>query len=94
MRIEKSFRGSLFAIMKLCRVMPNTEPEGQIFLSAPNNHARFFFLHTFWSLAFDFIVGVAINASRSLASLMLKVDVAVTSTSNDLTIELRYHLCN
>ena len=39
------------------------DSEGWIFLSAPNNHGRFFFLHTFWSPALDFNVGVAINKS-------------------------------
>ena len=42
-RIEKSFWGSLFGITRLCQVMPNSDSEGQIFLSAPNNHDRFFF---------------------------------------------------
>ena len=37
--------------------MPNSDPEGQIFLSASNNHGGFFFLHTLWSPAFDFNVG-------------------------------------
>ena len=46
-RIEKSARGSLFGITKLRRVMPNSDPEGRIFQYAPNNHDRFFFLHTF-----------------------------------------------
>ena len=46
-------------------MMLNSDPEGRIFLSVPNNHDRFFFLHTFSSPAFDFNVGVAINESRS-----------------------------
>ena len=29
-----------------CQVIPNSDPEGQIFLSTPNHHDRFFFLHT------------------------------------------------
>ena len=66
MRKEKSIRGSLFAIKRLCQVMPNSDPEGHIFLSAPNNHDRFFILHTFHSPAFDFNVGVAIYKSRCL----------------------------
>ena len=37
-----------------CRVMPNSDPEWQIFLSTPNNHDRYFFLHTFWFATFDF----------------------------------------
>ena len=85
-RIENSARGSLFGITRLCRVMPNSDPEGQSFLYAPNNHDRFFFLHTFWSPAFDFNVGVAINESRSnaLTSAILIVDVTRTSTPNVL----------
>ena len=61
MQIEKSVRGSLFGITRLCRVMLNSDPEGRIFLSAPNNHDRFFFLHTLWSPAFDFNVGVELR---------------------------------
>ena len=30
-----------------CRVMPNSDPEWQIFLSTPYTHDRYFFLHTF-----------------------------------------------
>ena len=45
-RIEKSVQGSLFGIMRLCQVMPDSDPEGGIFLSTSNNHDRFFFLHT------------------------------------------------
>ena len=87
-RIEKSVRGSLFGITRLCRVRPNSDPEGRIFLSAPNNHDRFFFLHTFWSPAFEFNVGSAINESPSytLTSAILKVDVIMTSTPNGSTV--------
>ena len=80
--------------------MPNSDPEGRIFLSAPNNHDRLFFLHTVWSLTFDLNVGVAINESRSyaLTSIILKVDVvcdvAMTSIPNVLTTELRDLLYN
>ena len=83
-------RGSLFGITRLCRVMPNSDPKGQIFLSAQNNHDKFFFLHTFWSLAFDFNVGVAINELRSymLTSALLKIDVTMTSTPTILMTEL------
>ena len=94
MRIEKSIQGSLFGITRLCLVMPNSDPDGWIFLSTPNSHGRFFFLHTLWSPAFDFNVGVAINESRSytLTSTILKVevvcDVAMRSTPNVLTTEL------
>ena len=31
-------RESLFGIMRLCRVMPNSDPEGQNFPSAQNTH--------------------------------------------------------
>ena len=56
--IETSVRVSLFGTTRLCREMQNStsDPEGRIFLSAPNNHDIFFFLHTFWSPAFDFYV--------------------------------------
>ena len=97
---EKSFRGSLFCITRLCPVMPYSDPEGRIFLSAPNNHDRFFFLHTFWSLAFDFNVGVTSNESHSymLTSAILKVDVvcdvAMTLTPNVLTKSLHGLLYN
>ena len=100
MQIEKSGRGSLFGITRLCRVMPNSDPEGRVFLFAPNNHDRFFFLHTFWSPAFDFKVGVAINelCSYTLTSSILKVDVVcdvtMMSTPSILTTELRGLLYN
>ena len=85
-QIEKSVRGSLFGITKLCRVMPNSDPAGQIFLSAPINHDGFFFLHTVWSPAFDFNVGVAINESCSkvLMSGILKAYTSMMSTPNVL----------
>ena len=88
--MEKSVRRSLFGITRICRVMPNSDPMGLIFLSAPNNHDGFFFLHTFCSPAFDFNVGVAINKSLSytLTSAILKVDVALTSSPNVLMTEL------
>ena len=38
-RIVKFVRGSQFG---QSLVMPNSDPEGRIFLSAPNNHDRFF----------------------------------------------------
>ena len=80
--------------------MPNSDSEGRFFLSAPNNHDRFFFLHTFWSSAFDFNVGVPINESCSymLTSAILKFDVvcvvAMKSTTNVLTTKLRDLLYN
>ena len=37
-----------------CRVMPNSDPEWQIFLSTPYTHDRYFFLHTSWLTIFDF----------------------------------------
>ena len=99
-RIEKSVRGSLFGITRLCRVMPNSDPEGRIFLSVPNNHDRFFFLHTFRSPAFNVKVWIAMNepCSFTLTSTILKVDVvcdiAVTSIPNVLTTELYDFLYN
>ena len=91
---RKSVRVLLFGITRLCQEIPNSDPEGRIFLSAPNTYDRFFFLHTFWSPAFDFNIGVAINEFRSymLTSTILTVDVAcdvaMTSTPNVLTIEI------
>ena len=75
--IEKSARGSLFGSL----VMPNSDPEGRIFLYAPSNHDRFFFSHTFRSPACDFNVGFAINESLSftLTSAILKGNVKMTS---------------
>ena len=60
-QIKKSFQGSLLGITRLCGVMPVSDPKGQIFLSALNNHDRLFFLHTFWSPAFNLKVGVALT---------------------------------
>ena len=39
-RIDKSVRGSLFGITR----MPNSDPEGRIFLTAPNNRDTRFFI--------------------------------------------------
>ena len=38
--------------------MPDSDPKGQIFLSTPYTHDRFFFLHTFqfWMLTFNYEV--------------------------------------
>ena len=69
--------------------------QGWIFLSAPNNNDRYFFLSTFWSAVFDFNVRVAFNESRSctLTSAILKVDnlrdVAMTSAPSVLMTKLR-----
>ena len=101
-RIEKSVRWVTVwhheALPKAewCQTVISKE---RIFLSAPNNHDRFFFLHTFWSQAFDFNLGVAIDMSLSLKlpSAIMKVDVcdvAMTSTPNFLTTELRDLLYN
>ena len=75
-------------------MMPNSDPEGRIFLSAPNSHDRLFFLHTLWSPAFDFYVEVAINYSRfytlmcAISKFDVVCDIAMTSSPNDLTTEL------
>ena len=94
-RIEKSILGSLFGITRLCRVMPKCDPEGRIFLSAPNNHDRFCFLQTFCSPALDCNVEVAPNepCSYTLMSTIVKVDVmtcdvTMMSTPNILMTEL------
>ena len=81
-RIEKSVRGSLFGITRLCRVMPNGDPEGRIFLSGANNHDNFFFLHTFWSPAFDFNAGVAIFRPTGFIYRWRSIDNATLSLSD------------
>ena len=88
---KKSTRGPLFGITSL--VMPNSDPEGRIFRSAPKTkHDRFFFLHTFRSPAFGFNVG-AMNESRWRPPYW-QLTSYVTSTSNVLTTELRDLLYN
>ena len=96
MQIKKSIRGSLFGFTRLYRVMPNSHPEGQILLSATNNHDRFFFMHTFWSPAFDFNAGFTINfmVTSTILKIDVECDVTMTSTSNILTTELRDLLYN
>ena len=72
-------------------VMPNSDPEGQIFLSTPKNRDRFFFSHTFWFPVFDFSIAVAIlNESRwRQRNWKLTIcDVLMMSTPNVLTTEL------
>ena len=34
--------GQCFDIVRFCRVMQNSDPEGKIFLSAPNSHGLIF----------------------------------------------------
>ena len=75
--------------------MPNSDPEGRIFLSAPEIYDRFFFLHTFWSSAFDFNVGVAINESCWRPPYWkLRMWRCNVVNSNVLTTELRDLLYN
>ena len=45
-RIEKSFRRIAVCHQEACRVMTNSDPEGQIFLSYPHTNNGFFFLLT------------------------------------------------
>ena len=45
--IEKSVTRVTDRHHEACRVMPNSDPEVQIFLSTPNTHDRYFFLHNF-----------------------------------------------
>ena len=52
--IEKSVTRLTDRHHEACRVMPNSDPEWQIFLSTPYTHDRYFFLHTFWFTTFDF----------------------------------------
>ena len=52
--IEKSIPRVNVRHHEACRVTTNSDPEGQIFLSTPNSHGIFFFLHTlpFFFIAF------------------------------------------
>ena len=52
--IEKSVTRVTDRHHEACWVMPNSDPEWQIFLSTPYTHDRYFFLHTFWFTTFDF----------------------------------------
>ena len=52
--IEKSVTRVTDQHHEACRVMPNSDPEWQIFLSTPYTHDRYFFLHTFWFTTFHF----------------------------------------
>ena len=54
MWIEKSITRFTDRHHEACRVMPNSDPEWQIFLSTPYSYVRYFFLHTFWFTTFDF----------------------------------------
>ena len=62
--------------------MPNSDSEGRIFLSAPNNHDRFFFWRAFQSPAFDLNIGVTVNelCCFTLTFAILKVDVVCDVT--------------
>ena len=98
-RIEKSVRGSLFGNTRLCRVIPNSDPRDGFF--SPHQTTMIdSFLAYFWSPAFEFNEGVAINKSHSytLTSAILIVDVvcdvALMSNPNSLTTELRDLLYN
>ena len=80
-------------------MMPNSDPEGQIFLSAPNIH-DILLLAYLSNTSVDVNVGVSMNepCSLTLMSAILKVDVVVditmTSIPNILTTELRDFLYN
>ena len=52
--IEKSVTRVTDQHHEACRVMPNSDPEWQIFLYTPYTHDRYSFLHTFWFITFDF----------------------------------------
>ena len=47
--MENSIPRSLFGITRLCRVMQNSDPKGQNFLSTPNTH-----VDSFCCTPFDF----------------------------------------
>ena len=93
MQVDKSVRESLCGITRFCGVMPNSDHEEQICLSAPNNHDRLFFLHTFRAPVFDFNVGVVVNESRSymLTSAISKMDIEC-DVSTELR-DLQYNQC-
>ena len=52
--IEKSVTRVTNRHHEACRVMPNSDPDWQIFLSTTYTHDRYLFLHTFWFTTFDF----------------------------------------
>ena len=52
--IEKSVTRVTDRHHEACRVMPNSDPEWQIYLSIPYTHDRHLLLHTFWFTTFDF----------------------------------------
>ena len=52
--IDKSVTRVTVRHHKACRMIPNSDPEWQIFLTTPYTHERYFFLHTFWFTIFDF----------------------------------------
>ena len=70
-------------------------PSDGFFLSVPNNHDRFFFLHTFWPPAFAFNVGVTINVSCSytLMSAILKVYYVNSQRLKDRVMWPPYNQC-
>ena len=83
--------------MRLCRAIPNSDWSWGIefFYLHQNNHDTFFFLHIFWSPAFDCTIG-AINESRSymLTSAILKIDVLCEVTMMAIPSVLTTELCD
>ena len=81
-------------------MMPNSDPEGQIFLSAPNKQNKILFL-AYFLISSDSFLGVTIDDSHScmLTSAILEVDVkcdvTMTSVSSILETDLRdlYNQC-
>ena len=69
--------------------MPNSYPEGRILY--PHQTTM---IDSFSCIPFDFNVGGAINESRSYTLTSVICDVAMTSTPNVITTELRDLLYN
>ena len=77
-------------------MIPNSDPEGRIFQSAPNIYDRFSFLYTFDLQLLNLTKESPLCESHShtLTSAILKVDVVCDVNFNVLAIELRDLLYN
>ena len=81
--IEKSVTRVTDRHHEACQVMPNSDPEWQIFLSTPYTHDRYFFLHTFWLTTFDFqrriCYKVTLFSLKSFYSSLMKSTLSATA---------------
>ena len=71
--------------------MQNNDPEGRNFLSPPNTHVWYFFLHTFWFRMFYFISSIHYHTQwrwrrtvLNVTSLWRRNDVNLTTKLRDL----------